>query len=92
MSETWKIDPTNHLEEAHWHFAAGVRRVADQRATRERLRFAGGPMRAADEFLHVLEHTLRIMLSHRQMLEREMAEWRKTKRTPATEAHARYRR
>jgi hypothetical protein len=58
-----------HLVQARWHVARGVCRVADQRARREKLRFGGHPPKLADEFLHVLERTLTLMVRHRDQLE-----------------------
>jgi len=68
-------DPREHLVAANRHLAAGVCRVADQRARCERLRFGGHPTQEAERFLYLLERTLIEMYGHQRLLQAEMAEW-----------------
>jgi hypothetical protein len=63
----------DHLGQARMHVAIGVRRVVEQRARVEHLRFAGSKrIHQADQFLQVLERALTVMLHHRDLLDAEM--------------------
>ena len=59
-------DPRAHFAAANRHFAAGICRVADQRARCEWLRFGGQPTHDAERFLWSLELTLIAAASLRQ--------------------------
>ena len=65
-------DPTEHHAAADRLFAAAVRRVSDQRARVEHLRFGGRPAHEAEKLLHLFERTLPIMADHRSRLDAEM--------------------
>ena len=66
----WHLDHREELAQAQWHVARGICRVSEQRARLEYLRYSGNPIDQADEFLRLLEQTLKLMLRHRDMLER----------------------
>ena len=69
-----------NIAAANRHLAAGICRVADQRALCEWLRVSGYPTHDAERFLWLLELTLGEMQFHQRLLEAEMAEWHRLHR------------
>ena len=65
------MDLKVRLAQARRNVVNCVCMLADQRARREKLRFAGHPTDLADECLQVLEQTLAAMVHHRDLLEAE---------------------
>ena len=63
-----------HLELANRHIAEGQRRIAEQKARIAGLERRGGDTTASNELLGVFEETLELMMRHRDLILRELAQ------------------
>ena len=63
-----------HLELANRHIAEGQLRIAEQKARIEGLEQGGHDTTASNELLRVLEESLELMMRHRDLIVRELAQ------------------
>ena len=68
-------DPRADLDRVQTQIVCGVRRLVEQRARLEELRFAGLPIQQSEQLLRLLEQALTHLLYRRRCLEGQQQAW-----------------
>ena len=69
-------DPREYFALANRHVVEADERIAVQQHRIDQLRQAGRDTGASEDLLRILLETRKLMLAHKELLEREIAEWR----------------